>query len=69
VPKKTIILVSMFGLLFASIGAICQPSTAAQFKAQIDKAKSLRDAGSSDEARRIYELMLPPLRTQAPSHD
>ena len=38
-----------------------------QFKAQIDKAKSLRDAGSSDEARKIYESVLPPLRSQPPS--
>jgi CHAT domain-containing protein len=70
VPGKTIILVSALGLLlFASAGAICQPSTAAQFKAQIDKAKSLRDAGSSDEARKIYESVLPPLRSQASSQE
>jgi tetratricopeptide (TPR) repeat protein len=70
VPGKTIILVSALGLLlFASVGVICQPSTAAQFKAQIDKAKSLRDAGSSEEARRIYESVLPPLRSQPPSQE
>jgi CHAT domain-containing protein/tetratricopeptide (TPR) repeat protein len=69
-PKKTIILVSALTLiLLASVSAICQPSTAAQFKAQIDKAKSLRNAGSSDEARRIYESVLPQLRTQAPSQE
>jgi CHAT domain-containing protein/tetratricopeptide (TPR) repeat protein len=69
-PKKTIILVSALTLiLLASVSAICQPSTAAQFKAQIDKAKSLRDAGSSDEARKIYESVLPPLRSQAPSQE
>ena len=38
-----------------------------QFKAQIEKANSLRDAGSSEEARKIYESVLPPLRSQAPS--
>jgi CHAT domain-containing protein/tetratricopeptide (TPR) repeat protein len=70
VPGKTIILVSALGLLlFASVGVICQPSTAAQFKAQIDKAKSLRDAGSSDEARKIYESVLPPLRSQPPGQE
>src|SRR5712671_5901671 len=70
VPKKTVILVSALTLiLFASVGVICQPSTAAQFKVQIDKAKSLRDAGSSDEARKIYESVLPPLRLQAPSQE
>ncbi len=46
---------------------MCQSSAAAQFKAQIDKAKSLRDAGSSDEARKIYESVLPPLRSRPPS--
>lgn len=66
-PKKTIILVSALALLlFASLGAVCRTSSS-QFKAQIDKAKSLRDAGSSDEARKIYESVLPPLRSQTPS--
>jgi CHAT domain-containing protein/tetratricopeptide (TPR) repeat protein len=67
VPKKTIILMSALALLFASIDAIGQASAAAQFKAQIDKAKSLRDAGSSGEARKIYESVLPPLRSQLAS--
>lgn len=66
-PKKIIILVSVLAVLFASIAAIGQASTVAQFKAQIDKAKSLRDTGSSDEARKIFESVLPPLRSQAPS--
>ena len=57
----------MLAVLFASVGAIGQPSTAGQFKAQIDKAKSLRDAGSSEEARKIYESVLPPLRSQPAS--
>ena len=66
--KKTIIYVFTLGLvLFASVGAACQPQTEGQFKAQIEKANSLRDAGSSDEARKIYESVLPPLRSQAPS--
>ncbi|HZD09666.1 MAG TPA: tetratricopeptide repeat protein, partial [Candidatus Limnocylindrales bacterium] len=65
--KKTIILASVLAVLFASVGAIGQASTPGQFKAQIDKAKSLRDAGSSDEAKKIYESVLPPLRSQPPS--
>jgi CHAT domain-containing protein/tetratricopeptide (TPR) repeat protein len=70
VPKKTIIHVFTLGLLlFASIGSVCQPDSAAQFKAQIDKAKSLRDAGSSNEARKIYESVLPPLRSQPASQE
>jgi CHAT domain-containing protein len=56
-------------LLFASVGAVCQQSASGPFKAQIEKAKALRDAGSSDEARKIYESVLPPLRTQAPSQE
>jgi CHAT domain-containing protein len=68
VLKKTIIYVFTLGLvLFASVGAACQPQTEGQFKAQIEKANSLRDAGSSDQARKIYESVLPPLRSQAPS--
>jgi CHAT domain-containing protein/tetratricopeptide (TPR) repeat protein len=68
VLKKTIIHVFTLGLvLFASVGVACQPQTEGQFKAQIEKANSLRDAGSSDEARKIYESVLPPLRSQAPS--
>ena len=66
-PKKTIILVAALAILFASVHAMGQASAAAQFKAQIDKAKSLRDAGSSDEARKIYESVLPPLRSQPAS--
>jgi tetratricopeptide (TPR) repeat protein len=67
VLKNSIILVFVLAVLFASDHAIGQVSATAQFKAQIDKAKSLRDAGSSDEARKIYESVLPPLRSQAAS--
>ncbi|HEV8490643.1 MAG TPA: tetratricopeptide repeat protein, partial [Candidatus Angelobacter sp.] len=35
----------------------------------MEKAKALRAAGSSDEARKIYESVLPPLRMQAPSQE
>lgn len=65
--KKTIILFSVLAVLFASVGAIGQASTEGQFKAQIDKAKSLRDAGSSDEAKKIYDSVLPPLRSEPAS--
>jgi CHAT domain-containing protein/tetratricopeptide (TPR) repeat protein len=68
VLKKSIQFLALLTLnLFASMAAICQPATSSQFKAQIDKAKSLRDAGSSEEARKIYEAVLLPLRAQAPS--
>jgi len=68
VSKRTIIHISTLGLLlFASGAAVCQTSAAGQYKAQIDKAKSLRDAGSSDEAKKIYESVLPPLRSKPAS--
>jgi CHAT domain-containing protein/tetratricopeptide (TPR) repeat protein len=44
-----------------------QPEARDQFKAQLEKARTLRDAGSSDEARKIYESLLPQLRGPAPS--
>ncbi len=54
VAKKNILY--LFALvLFASAGGVCQQSAGGPFKAQIEKAKALRDAGSSDEARKIYE--------------
>jgi len=68
VAKKTILYLSAL-LLFASVGAVCQQSASAPFKAQIEKAKALRNAGSADEARKIYESVLPPLRSQAPSQE
>ena len=68
VATKTILYLSAL-LLFASVGGMSQQSASAPFKAQIEKAKALRDAGSSDEARKIYESVLPPLRTQATSHE
>ncbi|HEX3093090.1 MAG TPA: CHAT domain-containing tetratricopeptide repeat protein [Candidatus Angelobacter sp.] len=66
--KKNILYLSAI-LLFASAGGVCQQPASGPFKAQMEKAKELRAAGSSDEARKIYESVLPPLRTQAPSHE
>jgi CHAT domain-containing protein/tetratricopeptide (TPR) repeat protein len=59
----------LISVLSAPVAVICQSSSIGQFKAQIEKAKALRDAGSSDEARKIYESVLPPLRAQVPSHE
>ena len=68
-PKKSIILVTALTLvLLAAIAAFCQPASG-QFKAQIEKARALRDAGSSDAARKIYESVLPQLRAQPPSQE
>ncbi|HEV8182248.1 MAG TPA: hypothetical protein VGQ61_07745, partial [Candidatus Angelobacter sp.] len=66
--KKTIFYLSAL-LLFTSAGARCQQSASGPFKAQTEKAKALRAAGSSDEARKIYESVLPTLRAQAPSQE
>jgi len=69
VQQKIIILVSAVTLaLFAPEAAISQASSG-QYKTQIEKARALRDAGSSDEARKIYESVLPPLRAQGPSQE
>ena len=70
-PKKaTISFLALIVVLFAPIAVICQsPAANGQFKAQIEKAKTLRDAGSSDEARKIYESVLPSLRVQGPSQE
>jgi CHAT domain-containing protein len=38
-----------------------------QFQAQLDRAKSLRQTGSSEEAQRIYESLLPQLRSRPAS--
>ena len=68
VAKKTILYFSAL-LLFASAGAVCQQPASGPFKAQIEKAKALRAAGSSEEARKIYESVLPALRAQSPGHE
>src|SRR5215469_6227365 len=47
-----------------------QPATQEQLKVQLERAKTLREtraAGSSEEAQKIYESLLPQLRGQAAS--
>lgn len=57
-------------VLFAPAVAISQTAVAkGPFTEQVEKAKSLRNVGSADEARKIYESVLPPLRAQGPSQD
>ncbi|HET9837335.1 MAG TPA: CHAT domain-containing protein [Candidatus Angelobacter sp.] len=53
-------------MLSGSAG-VAQAGADGQVRAQLDKARSLRQAGSSDEARKIYESALPSLRSQSPS--
>jgi len=67
--KNHILVYALTLALLTPLAALGQTSASGQFKAQIDKAKSLRDAGSSDEARKIYESVLPALRAQAPSQE
>ncbi len=70
VAKKTIICISTLTLvLWASPVAVSQAAASGPFKAQIEKAKGLRDEGASEEARKIYESVLPPLRSQPPSQE
>src|SRR5262245_9930851 len=47
-----------------------QSKAAAQFRTQVDKAKALRNSGApgtAEEAHKIYDSILPPLRGQEPS--
>jgi len=57
-------------LCHGSSTACAQATDRDLFKAQLERARSLRqtrDAGSSEEAQKIYESLLPQLRRQAPS--
>jgi CHAT domain-containing protein/tetratricopeptide (TPR) repeat protein len=67
VPQRTIIFVSAITLALLTPATAISQTASGQFKAQIEKARALRDAGSSDEARKIYESVLPPLRSRGPS--
>lgn len=53
-------------LLGGMPGATQQPS-AGDAQAQMAKAKALRDSGASEEARKIYQAILPALRARGPS--
>ncbi len=44
-----------------------QPASREQVKTQLERAKALRQAGSSEEAQKIYEALLTQLRGQAAS--
>ena len=63
VPKK-FIFCSFVLLVFLETANSAQSGTNEQFIIQLEKAKALRSAGSSDEARKIYESILPALRSQ-----
>ena len=54
-------------MLFGTSKNFAQSAANGQFKAQIDKAQALRSAGSSEEARKIYESLLLALRSQPPN--
>jgi CHAT domain-containing protein/Tfp pilus assembly protein PilF len=70
VSQKSIMLIFVLApAFFAPAIAFFQPAVNGQFKAQMEKAKSLRNAGASEEARKIYESVLPPLRAQGPSQE
>jgi CHAT domain-containing protein len=70
-PKTpTIFTVALTLLLLATSSISAQPSAGTQFRSQVDKAKALRNSGApgtAEEAHKIYESILPPLRGQAPS--
>jgi CHAT domain-containing protein/Flp pilus assembly protein TadD len=54
-------------VLLAMYGAAGSAQSGEQFKAQLEKARTLRAGGSPAEARKIYESILPPLRSYSPS--
>jgi CHAT domain-containing protein/Flp pilus assembly protein TadD len=68
VSKRPIIFVCVF-LLLGEVWALAQASGDRQFKPQLERAQGLRSAGSSDEARKIYESILPALRSRPPGED
>jgi hypothetical protein len=68
VPKGHIIY--FWALALLSLGrqpAFSQPAGHEQVKTQLERAKALRQVGSSEEAQKIYEALLPQLRGQAAS--
>jgi CHAT domain-containing protein len=68
--RKSIIFMGALVFVFpGNMRGFAQPSGNRQLKAQLEKAQSLRSAGSSDQARKIYESILPPLRSQPPGED
>ncbi len=67
-PKRHIIYFCALALL--SLGqqlAFAQAASSEQVKAQLERAKALRQAGSSEEAQKIYEALLLQLRGQTAS--
>lgn len=64
--KNSILLFLLCGL-FATLHLFAQPEATPDIKSRIEKAASLLDAGSIDEAGKIYESVLPVLRRQGPS--
>lgn len=68
VPKRHII--SLCAVVLLSLGwqsVLSQSASPEQFKAQLERAKTLRQAGSSEEAQKIYESLLPQLRSRSAS--
>jgi len=68
VPKKYTIFLCAWPFLFlGTLPIFAQPGSRDQVKAQLERANALRQAGSSEDAQKIYESLLPQLRGQAAS--
>jgi CHAT domain-containing protein len=68
VPKRHIIYFCALALLcLGRESAFSQQTSREQVKTQLERAKALRQAGSSEEAQKIYEALLLQLRGQAAS--
>jgi CHAT domain-containing protein len=65
VPQKNFFSICVLALLFVWASKdFAQSPAGGQFQTQLDRAKNLRSTGSSDEPRKIYESLLPTLRSQ-----
>ncbi len=70
VLKRLIRTAPLLALILAGVClGYAQTQPSADLKGRLDKARSLYNAGSFDEAKTMYETLLPQLRAQGPSQD
>jgi CHAT domain-containing protein len=70
VPRRSILAVLFLAVLcLGPVLARAQAQPAGDVKSRLERARTLYNAGSFDEAKAIYEAILPQLRAQGPSQD
>ncbi len=67
--RRIIFLCALILIALGRTQLLSQSTGREQFKPQLDRAKALRQAGSSEEAQKVYESLLPQLRGQPASPD